>query len=85
MIAVTVALAVALPVVVYLFLDHIKGLNATHAEQASEMLTRIQHPEIVRPELPSRRIEVTPTEPQDEMHLIGTISGGGTMGDDAST
>lgn len=77
MIVVTVALAVALPVVVYLFLDHIRGLNSAHAEQVSELLTRIQHPSIVRPETMTERTEQRPTEPPDELHLIGTVQGGG--------
>ena len=79
-------LVVAIVATVWFFLDYIKGQNAEHEARVSELLTRIQHPEIVRPELLDRRVEVAPTEPEDEMHLIGTISGGSTMnGDNADT
>lgn len=79
-------LALAFPVTVWLFLRHIDRLTSTYEARTSELLTRIQHPEIVRPEIPTHRVEVAPTEPEDEMHLIGTISGGSTMnGDNADT
>ncbi len=78
-------LVVAIVVVVWFFLDYIKGVNAAHEARESELLTRIQHPEIVRPEIPTHRVEVPPTEPEDEMHLIGTIQGGTMNGNNADT
>lgn len=77
-------LVVALVATVWFFLDYIKGLEGKYEARTSELLTRIQHPEIVRPELPARRVEVAPTEPPDEMHLIGTVQGG-SISDNADT
>lgn len=78
-------LVVAIVATVWFFLNYIKGQNVQHEARVSELLTRIQHPEIVRPDIPARRAEVPPTEPEDEMHLIGTIQGGTMNGNNAET
>lgn len=67
-------LAVALVATVWLFLDHIKEINVSHELRVSELLTRIQHPEIVRPEIRPPAVEPKKRE-KNEMHLIGTIGG----------
>ena len=75
MIPITGLLAIALPLTVWLFLRHIERLNKSHEARTSELLTRIQHPEIVRPE-PMERTEPPAPVFNDDIHLVGTIQNG---------
>ena len=82
MIVITGLLAVALPLTVWLFLRHIEKLNDTHEARTSELLTRIQHPEIVRPEAPVEHREPLPPVFDDDLHLVGTIQQNGKVDTD---
>ena len=77
MIVVTVLLAVALPATVWLFLRHIESINSTNEARVSELLTRIQHPEIVRPDIARKPVESQAPTFNDDLHLVGTVSYGG--------
>ena len=66
-------LALALTVTVWLFLRHIETINATHETRTSELLTRIQHPEIARPEIDTESYEPAAPVYDDDLDLVGTI------------
>lgn len=76
MIVITGLLAVALPVTVYLFLRHIERLNKSYEARISELLTRIQHPEVVHPEPRDESYEAPAPVFNDDIHLVGTIQNG---------
>ena len=71
MTAVAAIEAVALLVIVWLFLRHQQISEEAWTVERRELLTRIQRPEIIPgPSLP--RFEFEPEEP-DELELVGTI------------
>lgn len=82
MIVITGLLAAALPLVVWLFLRHIEKLNTTHEARTSELLTRIQHPEVIQPEPRDENYESPAPIFNDDIHLVGTVNMGGSVNDE---
>ena len=74
MIVLAVLLALALVATVWLFLRYLKDVNSSHEARVSELLTRIQHPEIVRPDVTPERTEPLAPVFNDDIHMVGTIS-----------
>lgn len=55
-------------------------LNEQFAKERSELLTRIQHPEVILPSIPISEEGVAPREEDDEIDLIGAVMDGAEDG-----
>lgn len=74
MIVVTVALAIALVAVVWLFLAEQRSTQAQTNAERSELLNRIQRPEHITPAADFPSWQFPEDQEPDELSLVGTIA-----------
>lgn len=56
--------------------DRVAAEREAWTKERSELLTRIQHPEVILPSIPLSEMDLPPREPEDEIDMIGTIVDG---------